>query len=131
MTRRRVESFKPFAFQADFAPQPVGDLAPCDESELPASLSQMAALGAQLQAEAMASARATLDAAVIEKLEAAIVQISAAAGELNRLAEHLDAAGQAGLIGPGAAALAERAAKHICDGQGDLFATCKALRATG
>lgn len=129
MSRRRIDSFKPFAFQADFAPQPAP--APrADDTELPASLAQMAALGAQLQADAMKAARAPVDAAVLERLEAAIEQLGAAAHELNRLAEHLDAAGQAGLIGPGPAALAERAAKHICDGQGDLFASCKALRET-
>lgn len=131
MSRRKIESFRPFDFQADFSPQPAEPARVKDESELPASLAQMAALGAQLQAEAMASARATLDAGVLEQLEAAIDRLTAAASELNRLAELLDAAGQAGVIGPGPAALAERAAKQICDGQGDLFATCKALRATG
>ena len=131
MSRRKIENFRPFDFQADFSPQPVEKPPLKDDTELPASLAQMAALGAQLQAEAMESARATLDAGVLEQLEAAIDRLNTAASELNRLAEYLDAAGKAGLIGPGPAALAERAAKHICDGQGDLFATCKALRATG
>ena len=131
MSRRKIQSFRPFEFQADFSPPPRASAPRPDDSELPVPMAQMAALGAQLQAEAMESARATLDAAALERLEAAIEQLGAAAHELNRLAEHLDAAGQAGLIGPGPAALAERAAKHICDGQGDLFATCKALRATG
>lgn len=125
MSTRRIETFKPFAFQSDFGVQPTPPEPRPDSVEVP--IAELAAMGAQLQADAMEAARAPLDAAAAERLEAAITRLTGALETLSQLSEQLHALGEAGALPPGVAHLATLAAQRICDGQGDLFAACQSL----
>lgn len=125
MSTRRIETLKPFAFQADFGAQPTPQAPRPDTVDVP--IADLAAMGAQLQAEARDAARAPLDAAAAERLEAAIARLSGALDVLSELTQQLHGLGEAGALPDGAAHLARLAAQRICDGQGDLFAACQSF----
>lgn len=121
--RRKVEDFRPFAFEADFS---APERAPEAETvTLPAA--ELAALGAQLKSEAVAEARAALDADALERLECAVQRLASALEDMSALAERLDTLGRAGALPADVARLAEMAARRIADGQGELFAACQSL----
>lgn len=121
--RRKVEDFRPFTFEADFTPP--AKTPPVETVTLPAA--DLAALGAQFKGEAMAEARAGLDADTVARLESAIERLAGALTDLSTLAERLDRLGHEGHLPEDVARLAEMAARRVSDGQGDLFAACQSL----
>jgi len=128
MTRRRIDTLQPFAFQADFqVPAPPVEADAPSQGALP--LAELAAIGAQLQAEAAEAARAPLDAALVDRLESAIARLGEASALMGDLAAALDHARGAAGLPHGASEAARRSAQALCDGQGDLFAVCQALQA--
>lgn len=137
MRRRQISHFRAFAFQADFsspagaAPSaPPADQRPeADDERVSLPIMEIAALGAQLQAQAAEVARAPVEAALAERLEQAASKLAAATDQLSELAIALDLAARMSQVPPALAPLAERAAKTLADGQGDLFAACQSLAA--
>lgn len=135
MTRRPISQFKAFAFQSDFsspdggsetlAPRP--ELADADDERVSLPIMEIAALGAQLQAQAAEVARAPVEAALLERLEKSATKLTEAMEHLTELAIALDLAARMGQVPPALAPVAERAAKSLADGQGDLFAACQSL----
>ncbi|MEM9738827.1 MAG: hypothetical protein AAF829_03095 [Pseudomonadota bacterium] len=133
MSRRQINQFSAFEFQADFsAPKTVSQSTnpptPTEADEtVTLPVMEIAALGAKLQADAAEAARGPVDAALVERLEQATDQLSAALAHLTELSVALDLAARMGQIPPSLAPIADQAAKSLADGQGDLFAACKAL----
>ena len=128
MTRRRVSSYRPFTFQADFSP-PVAEPKGKAEDSARLSAAEFATLGAKLQAEAISKARDPLDALAAERLDHAIARLGDALEAFSELADTLDTIAHETGAAQGLARPARRAAQAIRDGQGDLFAVCQSLRA--
>jgi len=134
MSRREVTQFSAFEFRADFAapaPEPASrqrpeETAP-EEECVSIPVMELAALGAQLQAEASEAARRSQDDALAERLEAAAARLDEALHLLAELAASLDLAARMGQVPAALVDPAEKAARALCDGQGDLFAACKQL----
>lgn len=128
MTKRRLKTYKPFAFQADFSSPDVDP--PRREAADAARLSaaELAALGAKLQAEAISAARDPLDGLAAERLDHAIARLGDALDAFTELADTLDGLASKSLVPGEIAAPARRAAQAVKDGQGELFAVCQSLR---
>ena len=134
MSRREVSQFRAFEFRADFAipaPEPASSEPPEETAPEADCVSipvmELAALGAQLQAEAGEAARRSQDEALAERLEAAAGRLNEALRLMADLAASLDLAARMGQVPAAMVTPAENAARALCDGQGDLFAACKQL----
>lgn len=126
MSRRTVTEFRPFSFEADFAP-PRNNAPEKDAGLVSMPLAELAALGAQLRAEADAAARAPLDAAAVRQLEAAMGRLERAMDRMGQLADQLERACILNGLPLEIRELARAAARDLHDGQGDLFAACQSL----
>ncbi len=122
MSRRRVEKLKPFNFSADFAAGPLQAAHRDGGETVEIAPKELAALGAKLYADAASNAQTRLDAGAARRLEYAIARLDTAVGALHELTDALDRLGQAGVLPGHLAALSDRAARSLVDGQGDLFA---------
>ena len=134
MSRREVSQFRAFEFRADFAipaPEPASSQPPEETAPEADCVSipvmELAALGAQIQAEAGEAARRSQDEALAERLEAAAGRLNEALRLMADLAASLDLAARMGQVPAAMVTPAENAARALCDGQGDLFAACKQL----
>ena len=138
MSRRQITQFRAFDFQSDFsAPGKAPVETPMqtaasslEEDTVSLPVMEIAALGAQLQAQATEAACAPIDDALAKRIESAAERLSAAMEQLSELAVALDLAARMGQVPPTLAPVAERAARSLADGQGDLFAACKSLTDT-
>ena len=138
MSRRQIKQFKAFSFQSDFTAPEAENASPpiseqqseAEEERVSVPIMEIAALSAQLQADAAKTARAAIDAALLERLELSAAKLATASEHLLELATSLDLAARMGQVPPALVPVAERAAKSLVDGQGDLFAACKSLVAT-
>jgi len=126
MSRREIQSLKPFPFDAEFRP-PAGTDAASGPAAAPESVTlapaELAQMGAMLHAQGSAAAQARIDMAALARLEAVADRLGRAAAQLGEVADLLDRQGG----GPRAAGLARLAAQSISDGQGDLFAALDML----
>ncbi|MEO0466309.1 MAG: hypothetical protein AAF216_07180 [Pseudomonadota bacterium] len=127
MTKRRISDTRPFTFQADFS-SPAGE-DPRDNKRAEDTASELAALGAKLQADAISKVRDPLDGLAAERLDHAIARLGDALDAFSTLADRLDDLARQQYVPGNLAAPARSAAKAISDGQGDLFALCQSLRA--
>lgn len=127
MSRRRVEKLKPFGFRADFAAGPVQAAPETDAETVEIAPEDLAALGARLYADAARDAQGRLDADAARRLDDAIARMDQAVGALHELTNALDRLGQGGVLPGHLAALSDRAARSLIDGQGDLFAVKEGL----
>ena len=136
MSVRKIDRFQAFQFQPDFSPpaetatpaaEPTPAAVPSSDDVISVPVMELAALGAQIQAEAAAVARAPIDEALAARLEQAAEKLTDAVTDLSELASALDLAARMGQVPPALVPLAETAAQRLVDGQGDLFAACKAL----
>lgn len=124
MSRRAVSQFRPFSFEADFT-APKAEEPQAGLISMP--LADLAALGAQLRAEADAAARAPLDAAAVKQLGDAMDRLETALFSMGQLADHLERACLSHGLPMDIRDMARRAAQDLQDGQGDLFAACQSL----
>jgi len=119
MRRTAVKTVTDFKFQSDFsAPVPP---APDTADTVSVSANELAELLANARAEGMASADSRHDKETSEKLTAMSGQLTAALGELLKLAECLDKTALPLSAQTEAKQLISTACAHIVNGQGDLF----------
>lgn len=128
MTRRHVKSLQPFAFRPDFAPQPAASEAVAVDDTVRLSRADYTALVRDVTTREAEAARAPLEAEALARLEAALLRMEHATCAFSDLAAALARLAEDGRLPADLAERAERAARDLRDGQGDLFAACKPFR---
>lgn len=120
MSERAVKSIADFEYAGDFTP-PVAP-APDAPAMVPVTPAELAELLASARAEGVAAADARHDTETAARLETASTHLTAALGELLKLAERLDTAPLSAEAEASSRQLISAACEHIMAGQGDLFA---------
>lgn len=118
MSRRAIQTVRPFAFQSDFSSDHAEENG---EERLSLSARELATLFAEARAEgaaAMAEHQSGGDAA---RLAESTEKLNAALADLVELARHLESTASDPTTAHEARRLINRAASRIIDGQGDLF----------
>ncbi|MFN7180612.1 hypothetical protein [Hyphomonas sp.] len=122
MTERAVKAVTPFAFRADFGPQPE-DMPPADD---PARVSftgeEIAGLIAQVRAETLAEVARVKAEAESERLAKVTAEMKRALGEVVQLVSHIEGAKFDTGTEDRLRREIESIARRLIDGQGDLFA---------
>lgn len=122
--KRAVKSLQPFAFQADFSPQPVAEDTVSREvthGEVTLSTAELVQFLAQARAEGAAEVVANRNREDIQRLQGAIDSLNEALADLVRLAGHLEASAYEDDLKQSALPMIRAVAQRIIDGQGDLF----------
>lgn len=118
MSRRAVQTFKPFAFESDFSSNCTED---DGEERLSLSARDLAALFAEARAEGAAAMAAHQSGGDAARLADSTEKLNAALADLVELARHMEASAADPKVTDEARRLINRAASRIIDGQGDLF----------
>ena len=122
MTQRAVKAVTPFAFRADFGPQPEDVPATEDPARVSFTGTEIAGLIAQVRAETLAEVARARAEAESERLANVTAEMKRALGEIVQLVSHIEGAKFDTGTEDRLRREIEAIARRLIDGQGDLFA---------